>query len=94
MTAELMEANYISDFPALEINVVTPEFADRQYSDVPTSTVNVGGVTGIRYGFTYEGVPFVGIILPLGQYKMLLGTTKAYEDIFDQVLSSFKFLKS
>ncbi|MBI5401684.1 hypothetical protein HZB05_02550 [Candidatus Wolfebacteria bacterium] len=48
---------------------------------------------GSKYEYEYEGLPKIAIILPFGQYKMILGAYKDYEDVFNQVISSFKFLK-
>ncbi len=82
-----------SDSPSFLINVVTPDFADRASSGPTKSNITIGGIIGKRYEFQYEGSKEIGVDLPFGQYHMLLGTTKKYESVFNQILASFKFLK-
>jgi hypothetical protein len=78
----------------LLINIVIPDFVERQFSDlkdVASETV-VDGVGGLRYEYE-EQVLHITVILPLGEYKMILGTKKQYEDAFNQVLNTFKLLR-
>lgn len=79
------------------VHVVLPIFADQTFlrANPVTSTVTIGGVLGIKYENEFEGVPEVAIVLPLEQYKIIVGTTdrQDYEDVFNQILASFKFLK-
>jgi hypothetical protein len=79
--------------PAFIINVVTPDFADREFLNLQktTSQTTVAGRVGVKYEYVYEGVPDITIILPFGQYKMILGATKSYESIFNQTLSTLSF---
>ncbi|MFQ6118996.1 MAG: PsbP-related protein [Methanosarcinales archaeon] len=81
--------------PSLLINIVTPDFVDRAFYDLENiaSEINVRGVIGSKYEYEYEGSFKIAIILPFGQYKIILGAYKVYEDIFNQILTSFKFLK-
>jgi hypothetical protein len=75
------------------VNIVVPEFAERTFLGVETtSTVTVAGISGIKYEYEFEGTPEVAIVLPLGQLRIILGTTKPYEVFFNQILASFKFL--
>lgn len=80
--------------PPFLINIIIPDFAERQFSDLKNivSKIVIGGASGLKYEYT-EQVSHISIILPLGEYRMILGTTKEYEDIFNQILASFKFLK-
>jgi hypothetical protein len=77
------------------INIVLPAFADRAFLGVgaSTSTATVDGIAGMKYEFEFEGLPEVGIVVPLGQYRMIIGTEKRDEDVFNGVLASFKIVK-
>jgi hypothetical protein len=78
------------------VNIVLPEFADRTFQGVKriVSETTVAGVTGIKYEYEFEGEPETAIVLPFGEYKMILGmTTNNYRNAFDQVLATFKLLK-
>ena len=89
--------NYNPFYPDFLINIVTPDFVERQFSDLKNivSKISVGGVMGSKYEYKEEEMSHTTIILPFGQYKIILGfgANKAYEDIFNQILASFKFLK-
>ncbi|MEK7149448.1 MAG: hypothetical protein AAB757_00505 [Patescibacteria group bacterium] len=83
--------------PPVLINIVTPDFADRailsrEKLGAVTSDIVVGGISGKKYEYTEE-LPRISIDLPFGKYRMILGAKKQYEDIFNQILASFKFLK-
>jgi len=91
------EGKYFSVF---DVNVVLPEFADRTFLSIgaTTSTIVVDGVLGIKYEYEFESLPEVAVVLPLGQYKVILGiggSSKFYghESTFNRILASFKFLK-
>lgn len=81
----------------LLINIVTPDFAERAVMNrknlgaIETDIV-VGGVNGRKYEYT-ENVAKISIDLLFREYRMILGADKKYEDIFNQILASFKFLK-
>lgn len=81
----------------LLINIVTPDFAERAVMNrknlgaIETDIV-VGGVDGRKYEYT-ENVAKISIDLSLGGYRIILGADKKYEDVFNQILASFKFLK-
>ena len=84
--------------PSILVNVVTPDFVDRavisrRNLSATTTDVIVAGVRGVKYEYVFEGTPQVDVDLPLGQYKMILGAKKQYENIFNQILASFRFLK-
>jgi hypothetical protein len=79
-----------------DVNIVLPEFPDRSFKNIEkiTSEVIVNGVPGIKYQYEFEEQQETAIILPLGEYKMILGTdSKQDVDSFNQILASFKFLK-
>ena len=77
------------------INIVLPAFAERAFLGVgaSTSTANVDGVAGVKYEFEFEGLAEVGIVVPLGQYRMIIGTEKRDEAVFNEVLASFKIVR-
>lgn len=84
--------------PVLSVNVVLPEFPERSFRGVEktTSEVTVDGIVGTKYEYEFEDLPEIAIILPLGQYKIVLGmpgTTRpyAYLDTFNQILNTFRF---
>jgi len=89
------------DLPSIEIspidptiNIVTAKFGDNAFiGSGKGSDVIIGGVSGKRYEYKYEIFSGIGILLPFGQDRMILGTEKKYEDVFNQILSTFKFLK-
>ncbi|MFH1162238.1 MAG: hypothetical protein V1696_03115 [Candidatus Jorgensenbacteria bacterium] len=84
---------YLPD-PVL-INVVTSSFGDRAFQDLEniTSKITVGGISGKRYDYEFEGMQRTSILLPFGELRIILGSEQRYEDVFNQVISSFKFLK-
>ncbi len=90
-----LEKKYLIYYPSppFVVNIVTPNFVDNQFSDLKNiaSGIVVGGVSGLRYEYKDEE-SHITIILPLGQYKMILGATKGYDNVLDQILASFKFL--
>ena len=43
--------------------------------------------------YKYEGTQNISIDIPFGEYRILLGATKEHEDVFNQIISSFKFLE-
>lgn len=77
------------------VNIVLPEFAYRTFQGIEkVSEVTVAGLPGIKYEYEFEEEPETAIVLPFGEYKMILGTTtNNYEDVFEQVFATFKFLK-
>lgn len=86
---------WYSDYP-FSVNVVLSEFPDRSFKNVEktTSEAIVDGVSGIKYQYMFEGSQEIAIILPLREYKIILSTDdERYKDVFNQVISSFKFLK-
>lgn len=85
------EGKYLPD-PVL-VNIVVPDFVDRQFSDLHGTIIQVGGISGIKYEFTDSGLSEIAIILPLGENKIILGANKEYQNVYDQILTSFKFLK-
>lgn len=88
--------DYQLDQPILA-NIVTPDFADRAIISrknlgAVESDVVVGNIRGIRYEYIEES-PRISIDIPFGKLRMILGAEKRYEDVFNQVLATFKFLK-
>lgn len=91
---EVVPPGKIELFDPVLINVVSPEFSDRTFRGLEaiTSAVVVGGVSGIKYEYDFEGTPEIDIILPFGQNRMIIGTKRKYEAVFTQIVESFKFL--
>jgi len=80
------------------VNIVLPEFAERSFRGLEkiTSEIIVAEVQGIKYEYEYQGFPHTTVILPFGELRMILGTgegSKQYLNEFNQILSTFKFLK-
>lgn len=90
------EGKYLPD-PVL-VNIVTPDFADRaavsrKNLGAIESYVIIGSTGGIKYQYT-EQLPTISIDIPFGEYRIILGAKKQYEDVFNQILSSFKFIEN
>ncbi len=90
--------NYNPFSPSFIINIVTPDFADRAASSFKSlnasiSIVVVAGVQGTKYAYEFENIPRIGIDIPFGKYRMLLGANRDHEDIFNKIIGSFKFFK-
>jgi len=75
------------------VNIVTPTFAKNAFGGIDGVNITVSGISGKKYELEFNGIKEIGIDLPFGQYHMLLGATKEYETVFNQILASFKFLK-
>lgn len=89
---------YNPEKPAFLANIVTPDFADRaiisfKNLNASTSIVTIASTKGVKYEYEFEGATQIGIVLSFGEYRMIFGTEKKYESIFNQILASFKFLK-
>ncbi|MFH1198403.1 MAG: hypothetical protein V1720_22060 [bacterium] len=82
--------------PTFLVNIVLPEFADRSFAGLEkiTTKVNIDGISGIQYQYKFNNRQETVIILPLKQYRLILGVYyEEYKDVFNQILASFKFLK-
>lgn len=84
-----------SRFPFI-INIVSPEFI-KSFNGIEKtiSDIIVDGVRGIKYEYDLEASKEIAVILPLGDFQMIIGTdnSELYSNIFNQILASFKFLK-
>lgn len=78
--------------PSFLINIVTSDFADRAFYDIKNTALetNVGGVKGSKYEYDFEGFPQIAIDIPFGEYRMILGADRRYENTFNQIIASFK----
>lgn len=87
------QEKYLPD-PIL-FNITTLDFVSRSFSDLENTAtkVVVGGIVGKKYEYEFESMQRISIILPFGEYRIILGTEKQYEDIFNQIIASFRFLK-
>jgi hypothetical protein len=86
------KASYLD---AVVVNIVKPEFVEMSYhtlkpSDIP---IVVDGVKGVKYEYAFEGGGNLDYILPRTQNTFIIGSQKEYNYIFNEVVSSFKFLK-
>jgi hypothetical protein len=79
--------------PSFLINIVTPEFGERAFYDLEGTDINVAGIPGKKYEYEFESVSRIAIDIPFKEYHVLFGAGKQYEDVFNQILASFKFLK-
>jgi hypothetical protein len=77
------------------VNIVKSEFIEMSYRDMkPTdSTILVDGVKGVKYEYAFEGGDNIDIILPRTQNTFMIGCRKGYDDVFNGVVSSFKFTR-
>ena len=93
----LMGNSSSSDFnpfnPDFLINIVTPDFVENQFSDLSETSIVVGGVSGKKYEYVEETILHRSIILPLRDYQMIIATDRRHESVFNQILTTFKFLK-
>ena len=88
-----MEGPYQPLSPIL-LNVVTPDFGNYTFQDLDktVSDINIDGVAGERYDYKLKNVQRISILLPLDDLRIILGAGKGYEDTFDKIVSTFKFL--
>ncbi|NCO44696.1 hypothetical protein GW888_01315 [Candidatus Wolfebacteria bacterium] len=87
--------SWYSRFP-VSVNIVLPEFPERSFRGVEkiTSEVTLNGVLGVKYQYEFEGSQETAIILPFGEYKIILDTDdERYTDVYNQIISTFKFVK-
>ena len=81
---------------ALVVNIVLPEFAEQSFSGLSKNTreIIVDGVSGIEYIYEFNERQETATIFSLGEYKLIVGVHhEEYEDIYRQILESFKFLE-
>lgn len=86
---------WISRFPVL-VNIVLPEFIEASFGDIQkiSSKIIVNGIEGIKYVYEFEGHQENAVILPMGEYKVILASDDMrYSDIYKIILDSFKFLE-
>jgi len=91
------DENFIPDAisPSFLANIVTPEFVNRQFSDLQNIGLHmiIGGVAGIKYEYQDEGISEISVILPIGNNEIILGTNKKHEEALNEIISTFKFVK-
>lgn len=79
------------------INIVLPEFAETSFRGInkATSKIIINGIYGVEYKYKYKGRDEIAAILPFGNLRIIIGTDdkQCYENIFNQVIDTFKFLK-
>ncbi len=81
---------------AFLVNIVLPEFAERSFSglDKKTNEIVVDGVPGVEYEYELNERREKVAIFPFGDFRLILGIHyEEYEDLYKQILSTFKFLK-
>jgi hypothetical protein len=79
----------------IAINIVIPKFIDMEYADLQSVGIKekINGIEGIRYEYENEGLPQLDIILPFNKYNLIIGEDEHYNDIFNEVTSTFTFFK-
>lgn len=85
--------------PPFMLDIVTASRAERLtklFYEVknPASETMVNDVAGLKYEYKFNKQPRIAIVLPLGQYKLILDSEKKYENIFNQIILAFKFYKA
>ncbi|MFH1198402.1 MAG: PsbP-related protein [bacterium] len=82
---------------AFLVNIVLPEFIHGfDGLEKNASEITINNIKGIKYEYVFNNFPETAVILPFGELRMILGTgsgSKQYLDEFNQILTSFKFLK-
>lgn len=86
-----------SIIPSFLLNIVTADFAERAKFGMENlgafvSDISIADVSGKKYEYT-EDTPKISIFLPLGSNQIIFSTGKGYEQDFNNILSTFKFLK-
>lgn len=81
------------------LDIVTAERAARLtelFYEVKNSAseMDVGGVVGLRYEYEFNKKPRIAIVLPFGEYKLILDSDKEYGVVFAKLTSSFKFINT
>jgi hypothetical protein len=97
--------NYNPLVPHVLINVVTSDFADkavvsRQRRGAAESDVVIDATPGKKFQYKTDYSEKISFDFPLGEYRMIfaleiingLDSNREYVSIFNQILSSFKFL--
>jgi len=84
--------------PSFLVNVVMPNFADNAAANkvslgAATSSVAVGSIDGLKYEYIFANQPRISVDLLFGEYRLLFGGRKEYGEVFNQILTSFKFLE-
>lgn len=94
--------DYNPYLPPFLLNVVTPDFAERAVINIRglgaiESGIVINGIRGKRLEYKEQHgsykVSNIAVVLPLDAYTIILGAHKEHESSFNQILSSFKFLK-
>jgi hypothetical protein len=81
---------------AFLVNIVLPKFAEQSFSglDKKTKEIVIDGVPGVEYEYKFSERSEKMTILPFGEFRMILGLHyEEYDDLYNQILGSFKFLK-
>lgn len=82
--------------PVLGVNVVLPEFVESSFGELEkvASEVIVGGISGIKYSYEFNNRKETAVILPFGEYRLILVVHyEEYENTFNQILATFKFIE-
>ncbi|USN89021.1 MAG: hypothetical protein H6780_01195 [Candidatus Nomurabacteria bacterium] len=76
------------------VNIVTHSFAEKSFNNIDKTEelIVVDGVSGVKYIYDWKSDTEIAIILPIKDYKMILGTNGHYEELFAGVVESFEFV--
>ena len=83
--------------PSVLINIVTKEFAinaasDRERLGATVTNISVAGIESLKYEYV-EHTDKISVDVPLPGSTFILGSTKQYEEVLNQIIDSFKFIK-
>ena len=92
MVIEPINGHYLP-YP-IRINILPVEWIETVTKNMTeVKRVSIDGVNAIAYSITSEGLPQIDYIFPLRENRIAVGAKIEYEDILNQVLKSFKFIK-
>jgi len=82
----------------ITINILPNDWIERvqknfESRDIAPSEIQVGGIEGLGYEHTSEGLSQIDYLFPRGEYWIVVGGKKQYKDVLDGVITTFKFLK-
>ncbi len=81
------------DYP-ITVHIVALEFIDNSFKNLnkTESGLVLDGISGVKYVYPWKAGAETVVILPLKEYKIILGTNDHYEQEFADFLASFRFI--
>lgn len=78
------------------INIVTPDFANREYQDIQNESTpfTVDNLQGLKYEYK-EDINYIDIVIPINKDNTIIfgNEDRAHISEFNQIVSSFQFTK-